>query len=69
MPMEKLEDFALGDRGQKYCQYCTDPAGKLLAFDAILTANAKFFKDSQGLTETAALKMATDLLRCQPAWR
>lgn len=69
MPMENPEDFALGDVNSVYCQYCTDDAGRLLPFEKILKANSEYFKESQGLTDQAALKMATDLLRNQPAWK
>jgi hypothetical protein len=66
MPMEKKEDFALSDASSLYCSYCTDKTGKLLAYDDILKANASFYKESQGMTDQAALKMATDLLNSQP---
>lgn len=69
MPMENSEDYSLGNTESQYCRYCTDDKGQLLAFDKILSANAGYFKQSQGLTEQAALKMATDLLKNQPAWR
>ncbi len=69
MPMEKLEDFALQNSGSDYCKYCTDEQGKLLPWEQILKVNADYFKDSQGITEVASVKMATDLLRAQPAWK
>ena len=69
MPLEKKEDFALGDTSSVYCSYCVDPAGKLLPYDTILQNNAHYFRESQGLTEQAAMKMATDLLRTMPAWK
>ncbi len=69
MPLENAEDFALGDTASSYCQYCTDKKGMLLPYEKILKANQDYFKESQGLTETAALKMATDLLKSQPAWK
>lgn len=69
MPMEKDADFALSDRSSQYCSYCTDDHGKLLPYDTVLKANANFFRESQGLTEAAATKMATDLLKSQPAWK
>lgn len=69
MPMEKLEDFALKNSASDYCKYCTDEHGKLLSWEKILKANADYFKESQGITETASIKMATDLLRAQPAWK
>ncbi len=69
MPLEKNEDFALGDPSSSYCRYCTDKSGNLLPYEKILKANADYFKESQGLTDPAALKMATDLLLNQPAWK
>jgi hypothetical protein len=69
MPMQNAEEFALGDLNSDFCKYCTDAAGKLLPFEQILKANADYFKESQGLAEHAAFKMATDLLKSQPAWK
>jgi hypothetical protein len=69
MPMEKIEDFALGRRDQDYCRYCTDEQGRLLSYAQILAMNANFYVESQGLTENAAQKMADECLRSQPAWR
>ena len=69
MAMEKTDDFALGDTTQIYCRYCTDMKGKLLPFEDILKANAGYLKESQGISDAASIKMATDLLKGQPAWR
>lgn len=69
MPMEKAEDYSLGNTASEFCQYCTDKAGKLLPFEQILKANADYFQESQGLTPQAAQKMAKDLLKSQPAWK
>lgn len=69
MPMEQIEDFSLGNTQSDFCKYCTDEKGKLLPFETILKANADYLKESQGITNSAALKMATDLLRAQPAWK
>lgn len=69
MPLENKEDFALSDTNSIYCKYCVDKAGKLLPYQTILDANANYFKESQGLTEQAAAKMAKDLLKSMPAWK
>lgn len=69
MAMEKTDDYALGDSSAVYCRYCTDKAGRLLPFEDILKANAGYLKESQGISEQASLKLATDLLRGQPAWK
>ena len=69
MPMENKDDFALGNTSGEYCRYCTDSKGKLLSYESVLKANAGYFKESQGITDQAANKLATDLLRSQPAWK
>lgn len=69
MPLESKEDFALGDTSSQFCKYCVDSAGKLLPYETILKANASYFKESQGITEQAALKMTTDMLKTMPAWK
>ncbi|MCC7404065.1 MAG: zinc ribbon domain-containing protein [Bdellovibrionales bacterium] len=69
MPLESKEDFALGDTSSVYCKYCVDNVGQLLPYDTILKNNAHYYKESQGLTEQAATKMAKDLLKTLPAWK
>jgi hypothetical protein len=69
MPLEKAEDHALGDVSQVYCRYCTDKSGRLLPYDTILESNVGYYKESQGISDQAARKLATDLLRGQPAWK
>ena len=43
MPMEKPEDFALGDVTQPYCAWCTDARGKLLPYEQVLETNARIY--------------------------
>jgi hypothetical protein len=69
MPLENQEDFARGDTSSIYCKYCVDSEGELLPYDTILKNNAHYYKESQGLTEQAANKMAKDLLKTMPAWK
>lgn len=69
MPLENAEDYSLGDVTSSYCRYCTDATGQLFPFEQILKNNADYFQESQGITAPAALKMATDLLKNQPAWK
>ncbi len=69
MPMEKPEDFALGDVTRPYCRYCTDAHGELLPYEQVLETNAGFYVDSQGVTRAAAIEMARAMLADQPAWR
>ena len=69
MPMEKPEDFALGDVTRLYCRYCTDARGELLPYEQVLAFNAHIYEDSQGVTPEAAMRLARDLLADMPAWR
>jgi len=69
MPMEKPEDFALGDVTQPYCSYCTDARGKLLPYEQVLETNARIYEQSQGVTPEAAKQLAQALLADMPAWR
>ena len=69
MPMENAEDYALSNTDSEFCRYCVDTGGKLLPFEKILNSNASYYQESQGLTEAAAMKMATYLLKSQPAWK
>ena len=69
MPMEKPEDFALGDVTQPYCSYCTDARGKLLPYEQVLETNAQSYEATQGVTPEAAKRLAQALLADMPAWR
>ena len=69
MPLEKPEDCAMSNPAHDFCKYCTDERGSLLPFDKILTMNANYMVESQGVTSEAAIKMAKDLLKTQPAWK
>jgi hypothetical protein len=68
-PMEKPEDFALGDPSQPYCRYCTDAAGALLPYETVLAVNARHYVTTQGVSPQAAQIMAAALLAAMPAWR
>lgn len=69
MPLEKPEDFALGDPKSLYCSACTDRKGKLLPYEEIVAMNAQYYVQSQGITPNAANRMARALLDGMPAWK
>jgi hypothetical protein len=68
MPMEEKSHFALADTSQELCCFCTDAQGKLLPWEQILASNAKYYVESQGISQDAAVRMASELLKKQPAW-
>ncbi|MFI5399986.1 MAG: zinc ribbon domain-containing protein [SAR324 cluster bacterium] len=69
MPLERPEDFALGDTTQPYCRSCTDAKGRLLPYEKVLELNAHYYVQSQGVTPDAAVRMARALLADMPAWK
>jgi hypothetical protein len=69
MPLENPADFAMGDINHQYCAYCTDKKGNLLPFEQVFKLCSDYYVESQGITLEAAAKMATDLLKSQPAWK
>jgi len=69
MPLDRPDDHACGDVRIPFCRYCTDAAGELRPYDEILRMNADHFVRSQGVHETAAQRMAAELLAGMPAWR
>ena len=69
MPLEKLSDHALGDINQKFCSFCTDGQGNLKPYEEILKEMANFLVHSQGIDQSAALKIADDILIKQPEWK
>jgi hypothetical protein len=69
MPLEKPEDYALGDVTRPYCRYCTDARGELLPYEQVLETNKRFYVESQGITPEAATRMAREMLADMPAWR
>lgn len=68
-PMEKPEDFAMSNVISLYCSHCTNEQGELLPYETILQANVRYYMDSQGIAEQAALAMAKNLLATMPAWK
>jgi Putative zinc ribbon domain len=69
LPMEKPEDFSMGNPKNIYCRYCTDAHGNLLPYEAVLETNIQYYIDSQGITPDAANRMARALLASMPAWK
>lgn len=69
MPMEKPEDFALGNPASVYCRYCTDERGALLPYEQVLALNAKMYVESQGIAPDAARRLAEAMLADMPAWK
>ncbi len=69
MPMEKKEDFAMGDPERDYCLYCARPDGSMRSYDEALVGMTGFLVRSQGLDEKAARETARQAMAGLPAWK
>jgi hypothetical protein len=69
MPMEKKEDFAMGDASKDYCLYCARPDGSMRSYDEAIVGMTGFLVRSQGLDETAARETARQMMSTLPAWK
>jgi hypothetical protein len=69
MPMEKAEDFPLGDRTKDYCVHCARPDGSMQSYDERLAGMTSFIVATQGLDEGAAGRVAQTALVRLPAWK
>jgi hypothetical protein len=69
MPMEKKEDFAMGDESRDYCRHCARPDGTMQSYNEKLDSLTAFIVKAQGLDETAARNAARDMMSHLPAWK
>lgn len=68
MPMEKSEDYPLGDSSKDYCVHCARPDGSLQSYEERAAGMAAFIVRTQGLDEAAALSTARAIMSRLPAW-
>jgi hypothetical protein len=68
MPMERPEDYPLGDESKDYCVHCARPDGSLQSYEERLAGMAAFIVATQGLAEGAARKAAQAAMARLPAW-
>jgi len=68
MPMRDISDFAGGDTTKDYCVHCARPDGQMQTFEEKKESLKNFIVKTQGLDETAALKVAENMMRKLPAW-
>lgn len=69
MPMEKKEDFAMGDESKDYCRYCARPDGSMQDYGEKLESMTQFIVRTQGLDEGAARTSAREMMAGLPAWK
>lgn len=66
--MRDISDFAGGDTTKDYCVHCARPDGQMQTFEEKKESLKNFIVKTQGLDETAALKVAENMMRKLPAW-
>lgn len=69
MPMNKKDDFAMGDETKNYCRYCTNSDGSMQNFEQKLISLTDFIVRTQGLDQTAAKETAKSMMKNLPAWK
>ena len=68
LPLEKPQDFSMGDEQSIYCRYCADENGQLKSYEDVHEGLASFLMFSQDLDESTSEKMADSMLKESPAW-
>lgn len=69
MPMEKPEDFPLGDTTKNYCVHCARPDGAMHSYEERVEALTNFIVRTQGIDHEAARNSAVELMNKMPAWK
>jgi hypothetical protein len=69
MPMQKPEEFPLGDQSKDWCVHCAREDGSLKSYDEALQGMTMFMVQSQGLAQEAARAAAAQMMAKMPAWK
>lgn len=69
MPMEKKDDFAMGDESKDYCRFCAKPDGSMQSYEEKLVSLTSFVIKNQGLEENSARAAAESMMSKLPAWK
>ncbi|MCB9855756.1 MAG: zinc ribbon domain-containing protein [Phycisphaerales bacterium] len=69
MPMTSADDFAMGDSTKSHCKHCARPDGTMKSQQEVLDGMTAFIVRTQGMDETAARAMASEMMGKLPAWQ
>ncbi len=69
MPMEKKEDYAMGDETLDYCLHCANPDGSMRSYEDTLKGFTGFMMKEKGCSEAEAREMVIGLMAELPAWK
>lgn len=69
MPLNTKEDFAKGDEGANFCQYCVNEDGDVKPCDDIFEGGVQFFMNQVGSDRVLAEKITRKNMLCQEYWK
>ena len=69
MPMNKKNDFAMGDESKDYCVYCAKEDGSMKSFDEAVEWMAEYMSESEKIDKNFARKKVLEYMKSMPAWK
>ena len=69
MPMNKKNDFAMGDESKDYCVYCAKEDGSMKSFDEAVEGLAEYMSESEKIDKNFARKKVLEYMKSMPAWK
>ncbi len=69
IPMQKPDDFALGDETKPYCKHCMREDGSMQSYEEKVESLTQFVIKTQGFAEKAARDSVKGMLAKLPAWK
>ena len=69
MPMNKKNDFAMGDESKDYCVYCAKEDGSMKSFDEAVEGMAEYMSESAKIDKNFARKKVLEYMKSMPAWK
>ncbi len=69
MPMNKKNDFAMGDESKDYCVYCAKEDGSMKSFDEAVEGMAEYMSESEKIDKNFARKKVLEYMKSMSAWK
>ena len=69
MPMNKKNDFAMGDESKDYCVYCAKEDGSMKSFDEAVEGMAEYMSEREKIDKKFARKKVLEYMKSMPAWK
>ena len=69
MPLNKKEDFALGDENSDFCLYCVNADGSVKPVEEIFEGGVQFFMSQIGNDRNMAEKITRKNMSRLPYWQ